>query len=106
MTVSAKRPQKITKQYLGTQYCTTVSLRNNGSGAESFSLFDWNFRTAEGVEVSASIPFNADKALNTGTLNAGGRTSGQICADSNTTDVTEIVYSPGFGVMHKVTFGP
>lgn len=105
LEVTAAAPTTISQQFLGSQVCATVSYRNTGSTPESFSMFDWKFRTANGVETNASLPFNAgESALNTGQLAAGGTTSGKVCGDQQTKNVTALVFSPGFGVMHQVTF--
>ncbi|MBN9801189.1 hypothetical protein DMP15_28700 [Pseudonocardia sp. UM4_GMWB1] len=104
MIVTAQAPKELSQPYLGTQACATVTLRNEADSQKSFSPFDWKFRTKDGVEVTANIPFNADKALNTGQLTPGGKVSGQVCADTQTTGVTTVVYNPGFGIMHEITF--
>lgn len=105
LTVTAAAPTTISQEYLGKQVCSTVTYRNTGTTSEPFSMFDWNFRTANGVETSASIPFNAgDSALNSGDLAPGGTTTGKVCGDSQTKNVSAIVFKPGFGIMHEVTF--
>jgi hypothetical protein len=105
LTVTAAAPTTLSQTYLGDQVCSTVTYRNTGTSSEPFSLFDWNFRTANGVETSASIPFNAgDSALNSGELAPGGTTTGKVCGDSQTKNVSAIVFKPGFGIMHEVTF--
>lgn len=105
LTITAAAPTTISQTYLGDQVCSTVTYRNTGNTSEPFSPFDWNFRTANGVETSASIPFNAgDSALNSGDLAPGGTTTGKVCGDSQTKNVSAIVFKPGFGIMHEVTF--
>lgn len=105
MVVSVDAPETHSQQYLGNQSCAHVSYRNTGTTSEPFNMFDWKFRTSNGVETSISAPFTAgDKALTSGELAPGGNVSGLVCGDLGTTNVTAVVYNPGFGVMHEVAF--
>jgi hypothetical protein len=102
LTVSA--PETVSRAYLGNQVCTTVTYQNVGSSQESFNPFDWKFRTADGVESSASIPWNGDKPLRSGQLAPGGKVSGQVCGDDSITKASAVVYSPGFGILHELVW--
>lgn len=105
MVVSVDAPETHSQAYLGTQSCAHVSYRNTGTTSEPFNMFDWKFRTSNGVETSISAPFTAgDKALTSGDLAPGGNVSGLVCGEVGTTNVTAVVYNPGFGVMHEVAF--
>lgn len=102
LTLTVSAPRQISNQFLGPQVCSTVTYRNTGSSSESFNPFDWKFRTSSGVESSASIPFNSDSPLRSGQLSPGGTVSGQVCADDSISSASSVVYSPGFGILHRL----
>lgn len=97
LTLTVAPPKKSSNQFTGSQVCANVTYQNGGSTPQSFNLFDWKFRTSEGVEASAGIPFSGGKALNSGQLRAGGKVSGLVCSDNTVEEASEIVYQPGFG---------
>lgn len=43
LTITASAPKKVSQSSLGTQYCTTVSYKNNGSDMMAYNEFDWKF---------------------------------------------------------------
>lgn len=104
LTLTVSEPREVTQQYLGSQVCSTVTYRNTGDTSESFNPFDWRFRTSDGVEASAGIPYGADRALRSGQLSPGGRVQGQVCSDDSITDASAVVYSPGFGILHQLVW--
>ena len=103
LSLTASTPKKVSS-VLGTQLCSTVSYKNTGSSSESFNVFDWKFRTAAGVESPATVAYDGSSALSSGDLQPGGTVSGSVCADSTITKASAVVYSPGFGIMHELTW--
>lgn len=104
VTVIAATPKKSTSQYTGSQVCSTVSYQNGGDSPVTFNPFDWKFRTTEGVEASASIPFNAKSPLRSGNLAPGGKVSGAVCSDDTISSASAVVYSPGFGLVNELSW--
>lgn len=104
VTVVAQAPKKSTQAYLGSQVCTTVNYTNGGTSPVAFNPFDWKFRTSDGVEASASIPFNAKSPLRSGNLAPGGKVSGQVCSDDTISQASAVVYSPGFGIVNELVW--
>jgi hypothetical protein len=106
LTVVVGAPQKETQAYLGTQYCSMVAYQNNGTTPASYNLFDWNFRNSGGAQSSASIAYSNSLGtpLNSGQLAPGGAVAGVVCSDTTVKDVAAVVYSPGFGIMHQLTW--
>lgn len=104
LTVTASAPKQVSQPYLGAQMCSNVTYQNNGSTQQSYNVFDWKFRTSSGAESSANIPFNSGSPLNSGDLAPGGTVSGEVCADNTVKDAAAVVYSPGFGIMHQLTW--
>lgn len=104
LTLTVSAPKKVTEQYLGAQTCSTVSYQNTGSAQEQFNLFDWKFRSSAGVESNATGSYSPDNSLQSGELAPGGKTSGQVCADSSIKTASAVVYSPGFGILHELVW--
>lgn len=96
LTLTASAPKKVSQSSLGTQYCTTVSYKNNGSDTVAYNEFDWKFRSTNGALTSAGVDFgDSSSALNSGQLNPGGTVSGDLCSDTSTKNVNGLVYSAG-----------
>lgn len=79
----------------GKTYCSTVSYVNSGDETVPFNLFDWKSTNADGVETSASFSGGRDvnSGLGSGTLNKGGKRSGEVCFDGKDGRPVTVTYS-------------
>lgn len=75
--------------------CTEVSYNNTSGGSKSFNMFDWQVLGPTGATVSAGMGAGVNESLSSGSLVAGGTTSGAVCFNSAlTSGEYRVVYSP------------
>lgn len=74
--------------------CTAVSYNNTSAGSKPFNMFDWQLLGPTGATSSPGIGGTGD-ALNSGSLIAGGTTSGTVCFDgAPASGEYRVIYSP------------
>ncbi|MBP2366427.1 DUF4190 domain-containing protein [Pseudonocardia parietis] len=89
-------------QYGNPSLCTTVSYNNTGAGSESYNSYDWQLLDPNGATTAPNIAW--DNALNSGSLVAGGTTSGDVCfATKATAGEYRVLYSPFGGTKASWT---
>lgn len=71
---------KASKDAIGAYFCTNVTYVNNSDSPVDFNAYQWKLTDSEGVETSPTIG-GPGKYLGTGSVNPGGRKSGDICFD-------------------------
>ncbi|MCK2199753.1 DUF4352 domain-containing protein [Corynebacterium callunae] len=73
---------RFASDYFSNYLCADVTLSNVGDSAKSFSQFDFELETPNGVVADTTITGLDIKNLENAQLNPGGATDGTVCFDS------------------------
>lgn len=75
--------------------CTEISYNNTSGESKSFNVFDWQLLGPTGATGSAGMGPDIDESLSSGSLVAGGTTSGAVCFNgAPASGEYRVIYSP------------